>query len=171
MLELRRFTGDNYGGFWRFRVAKVAFSAVQIQRNQSVVAQDLAHLFSEIQFTQGSGRYRFDLRQQPAGASFFNTVSFDVPKYRREVTDWINPLKNYRFVVLLDTFTSGQVVVGDLEHPLKFTTKYDGGDEVKKFNHYEFTFQGDSLHPGISYHDALADFDPKDFESIDFPTP
>jgi len=77
------------------------------------------------------------------GVSYEHSISGVAPHLRSEVTDLLEEMEQYRYLVLLTDRNAKTWLIGTKDAPLSFRAEADGGSD-SGLNNYRFSFSGQS---------------------------
>lgn len=126
---MNRHNGDNIGGFHTLYLAKV----------KDLTSENFdAQKFTEIYFTAQTGQWKRNMKESKNDVYFENQLVFEVPKFRKEVEDYICETNEVALIAYIVLINGEFVCIGSLQSPLFLTTDFESGKNYADFNSYAF---------------------------------
>lgn len=111
----------------------------------------LSGTFHRLPFVVGTGTFTEESQSQPQGVTYRQTLTVFLPGDDAAVRDELNRMRHRRFVVRMTGRDARPLLIGTLEQPLRFESRFTTGPQGGDQRGHECRFQGNALEKSPEY--------------------
>lgn len=140
---------SNLGGNYFFKFIPVSHvesipQAYKSEIHHAVVLKPNSRWF-DFYCTKGTIDFLDEQQESKQGDFHLKTISGFVPKDRVDLKNLFDVMMNDKFIVDITDNNGVRKLVGSIDEPLTFKSKFTTGNDVNKRNGYTITFSGEGI--------------------------
>jgi hypothetical protein len=153
--DIRKHTGENFGGNYSFQFAFTDDVQEMPDTFEGAIHHEVTMKAGTRWYagyaTEGSMQFKDEQQDNDHGGFHNKEFTGTVPKDRPEVAALFESIKNRKFILDIKDNNGQRKIVGRPEEPLYLKSALDSKNSVEMRNEYKFTFSGQGVEKSPFY--------------------